>query len=661
MSWDDRMAVDLGVSAASDVEKAVPDADWTRDRRVPGWVRRTAFHLGVIALFTVPSIALWWRAWAGGPASTIRCGCLDPGQQVWFIAWPAYALSHGLNPFFTDWLWPPHGVNLLANASAPLTGLVLSPITWLFGPFVATTVALTLAPGLSAWGCWLACRRIVTWQPACWIASFLFGYSPEVVQNLAQGHLSVGLLVIPPLVFVVLHEMLVRQERSPTWCGITLGVLVSLQFLISAEVLTITVLVAASGIVITALLFRHQVATALPFALRAIAIAAFTSAVLLAVPVWEMLRGPEHIKGAIWSGLQGLFVARAYSLLNPGPYRDILWPGTLGGPTGEFLGFGMIGLFILSLAVARRKRGAWALAGVAVVATVLSWGSLLWLSPHHYIITRWLPWGHFLNLPVFENISPKNFATIADLGVVLVIAVGLDTLRWSSLGKRLHTAGRSVAMVAVVAVATLPIWLTYAAPFTVQTVKLPPWYTTAARHVPEGSVVTSVPFPASDALMSAPMVWQSADGMRFRLAGGYVKVPAADGKQGVIGLGPPDSATRILEQLTYDYSEVRPTAAGLAGLRAGLRAWGTSYIVVVDTGDAVGAAAVLTAATGQLPELSHRAWVWDLDSHPLGIAYDAQAANGAFATCTHNDADLGDVVASKPLPQYLNRCIVSPT
>ena len=153
-----------------------------------------------------------------------------------------------------------------------------------------------------------------------------------------------------------------------------------------------------------------------------------------------------------------------YSLLNPGAYRDLLWPGTLGGPTGEFLGFGMIGLFIVSLAVSWRKRGVWTLAGVAVVATMLSWGSIIWLSPDHYIITTWLPWGHFLNLPVFENITPKNFATVADLAVVMVIAIGLDTVRWSSLGERLRTAARSVAVVAIVVVATLPIWLTYAAP-----------------------------------------------------------------------------------------------------------------------------------------------------------------------------------------------------
>ena len=81
--------------------------------------------------------------------------------------------------------------------------------------------------------------------------------------------------------------------------------------------------------------------------------------------------------------------------------------------------------------------------------------------------------------------------------------------------------------------------------------------------------------------------------------------------------------------------------------------------MVVDSGNAVGAAAILTAATGQLPELSHQAWVWDLSTHPLGTAYDAHAADRAFANCTDNDVDLGNVVAPEPLPQGVNRCIVS--
>ncbi len=33
----------------------------------------------------------------------------DPPQAMWFFNWWRFSLSHGLNPFFTDWVWAPLG------------------------------------------------------------------------------------------------------------------------------------------------------------------------------------------------------------------------------------------------------------------------------------------------------------------------------------------------------------------------------------------------------------------------------------------------------------------------------------------------------------------------------------------------------------------------
>ena len=82
-------------------------------------MRPVAVQLGVIAAFTVPAVVLWWHAWSGGLSTTVRCNCLDPGQEVWFIAWPAYALSHGLNVFSTTWLWPEKTMRWLVTDSHP--------------------------------------------------------------------------------------------------------------------------------------------------------------------------------------------------------------------------------------------------------------------------------------------------------------------------------------------------------------------------------------------------------------------------------------------------------------------------------------------------------------------------------------------------------------
>src|SRR5580704_17310920 len=173
-------------------------------------------HATWIALFALPGIVLWWHVWTGHPSSTLTCACGDPAQEVWFMAWPAWALAHSGNLFFSGLVTTPFGANLLSNTSGTLVGVVLSPVTWLWGPIVSTNVALTLAPGLSAWGCWIALRRFVTWKPGAVPAALVYGYSAAVVTSLIFGHVSVTVLAIPPLLFASLHDILVRQRHTPT-------------------------------------------------------------------------------------------------------------------------------------------------------------------------------------------------------------------------------------------------------------------------------------------------------------------------------------------------------------------------------------------------------------------------------------------------------------
>lgn len=647
------------------------DARQLRPTR-PGWagLRTVVRSLAVIAAFTAPAVVLWWHAWAGGPASTIRCACLDPGQQVWFVAWPAFALVHGLNPFTTTWLWPPLGANLLANASSPLVGLVLAPVTWLFGPFVSTNVALTLAPGLSAWGGWWACRRFTRWPAAAWIGGFVYGYSPFVVDGVAQGHLSISLLVLPPVMLVVLHEMLVRQQRSARWCGVVLGIAVTAQFLISPEVLAITGVLASVGVVAAVAANPRQVAARAGRVGRAFAWAAGTAAVLLAAPVWSMQEGPQSIKGPIWRGAQAIFGARPYQLWNPGSFQTLLegFPHTPQGPALAFVGSGVLVGCVVSLAVGWRRRAVWVFAVTAAAATVCSWGAMFWPDATSGSFSSWLPWGHVTNLPLLDNVLPVRFPSVGDLAFALVLAVGLDAAsRWRLWRRVPAVVGPAVAVCAAAA-CVVPAWATYDAPLAVQRVVLPPWYASVGRVVHPGSVVVSYPFPASSSLESSPMVWQAADDMRFRLAGGYVKVPGPGG--GVLVSGRPTSATSLLEALTDTSAATSPppppSPAQLGQLRDALRFWGAAYLVVADTGPVpVEAAAVLTAATGVLPDVSHRAWVWDVSRTPLRVSYDLSAASRAVASCGGFSSPggparrFGPVAAHRPLPQSLNRCVVA--
>lgn len=593
----------------------------------------------------VPAVVLWWHAWDGHLTTTLSCPCGDAGQEVWFVAWPAYAVAHGLDPLLSHWLYPPGGVNLLANTGAPLVGVVLAPVTWLWGPVAATTVALTLSPALSAWGCWVAVRHVVAWRPAAWVAGLLFGYSPFVVTNLTNGHVSVTLLVVPPLLLLAAYEVLVARRGDPLRWGVAAGVLAAVQFLISAEILALTAVAGAAGLVLLVVMAPRLFAGSLRRGAWAAGTAVVVGGVLLAYPAWYLVAGPRHITGPPWTGLAVLIQgAQPYTLWDPGAYRA--GGNTLSrlsgyegaaGPPPAYLGWGVLALAAASLAVAWRRRVAWWAGATAAVVFVLSLGTLLWTSPGH-LSQLWLPWKVLGKLPLLADAVPLRLAALTALFVSVLVAVGLDTARRQvarSAGARRGLAATGAAVVVMASlVALATVWWTYQVPFTTRSVSLPAWFATDATRLPPGSVVLTLPFPFPSAGTSAPMVWQAEDDMRFKLAGGYAKAPGPGGRP--LSNHPDRPPYGTLARLSVSFLGRPPTgtAAQVAGLRSALRRWGVDDVVVTDrVPDPAQAATVLTGVVGRAPLRSRGAWVWDLRRAPVARGRVA-AASAAVRTCT---------------------------
>jgi len=61
----------------------------------------------------------------------------DAQQMMWFLGWQPFAIIHGHNPIFTNYIDYPGGVNLMWNTSALLPAVVLGPITQLAGSVLA--------------------------------------------------------------------------------------------------------------------------------------------------------------------------------------------------------------------------------------------------------------------------------------------------------------------------------------------------------------------------------------------------------------------------------------------------------------------------------------------------------------------------------------------
>ncbi len=384
MTTTDRTTAPLG----SD-EPASPagGSDSRIEAEAPGGRTHPWRPVGAAAgLYLLAAVILWWNVWSTHPTSTTTCGCGDTSLFTWFLEWPAYAIAHGLNPFYSTALFHPTGVNLLANTAEVGIGVVLAPITWLFGPIATLNVALTLAPALSAMAMFVLLRRWVSWMPAAFVGGLLYGFSPFVLISLTDSHLMLGMAPIPPLMVVCLDEMLVRQRRRPWVSGIALGLLVTAQFFIGTEVLVLVAIAAAIGVglmVLYGLLHLETLRARARHAAVALASAGATAAVLLAYPVGFALDGPARLSGNIWG--VGSYTSYGGTNLHdyflPAPPDPATTSIThrLGGyqaPTlnGQYFGIGMAIVLVIGVILWRRDRRLWLFGAVTVLSVPLSFG-----------------------------------------------------------------------------------------------------------------------------------------------------------------------------------------------------------------------------------------------------------------------------------------------
>jgi dolichyl-phosphate beta-glucosyltransferase len=569
--------------------------------------------------YLVLSFLLWGHVWTSHPTSTTTCGCGDSSLFTWFLAWPAYAISHGINPLYSTALFHPTGINLLSNTAEVGIGVVLAPITWLFGPVATLNVALLLSPFLSALAMFVLVRRWVSWAPAAFVAGLLYGFSPFILIALTDAHLMLGMAPIPPLMVACLDEVLVRQRRTPLVGGVVLGLLVAVQFFIGTEVLTITLIVVGIGILLLfcyGLWHRELLRRRARHAVIGLAVAGGATAVLLAYPAWFALAGPAHLSGPIWGPLSlnsyGGTNLEDYLLPSPPSPGFVELAHRFGGyqaPTlsGQYFGIALLAVLVIGVIVWWRDRRLWLFGILAAISVPLSSG----LQFH-----GWSLWRLFVRLPEMDNIIPSRFLIVTYLAVAVMLGIIVDHVhggvdRWEAARDRRWMG--AVVAVAVAAVALVPIVSYYSdgVPLTTQPVVLPTWFETVAPHLVGKQVILALPAPFS--LFQSPMTWQAVDGMSYAMVGG-------GGPDSLIGRAGKEMAGQTAIGNLSISAVVQPiTPEEITAVRQALDGWGVTTVVVPDPTPLPGyerlhlvrtAAMVMTAATGRQPIRQADAWVW---------------------------------------------------
>lgn len=615
---------------------------------------RVAVFALAFAAYLALAIVLWWGAWSTHPTGVTSCACGDASLTLWFLEWPAYAIAHGHNPFYSTALFHPSGINLLSNTSVLAVGIVLAPVTWLFGPIATMNVASTLAPTMSALAMfWLLCRW-VRWKPAAFLGGLVFGFSPFVFVNLAGGHLMTGVLVLLPLIVGCLDELFLRQRRRPAVVGGVLGLLVALEFFVSTEVL---VIMGICAVVATIFLVAYAISTDraalaqwMPHIARGLVVAGLVALVLLAYPLWFALDGPAHLGGLIWPTIQpgtkgGINLDNLWQIHPQTALRNLM--KVVGGyegpalPPAEYLGLGILIVGAAGLVCWWRDAKLWFFGLLACIAIALS----LDLKSSY-----WVPWRVLVHIPLVRNIIPGRFMIVTTMCIAAILAVVVDHAHTAlddlsrrilerrpeamSSGRMARIAATTTALV-IAAVGVVPMASAVATntPLTTEKVELPRWFSVEAPRLPSHQVVLAYPAPFT--LVQSAMAWQAVDSLHFAMVGG-------GGPGGLPSrAGPEERGLEVISAASVSLlGAPGPTDSNIMAVRQALEGWGVTVVVVPDpvklprydqgTNPAL-AIGLFTLAIGQPPQFADDAWVWSGVQTP---AERRSISARAFSQCT---------------------------
>ncbi|MFI7597601.1 DUF2079 domain-containing protein [Actinoplanes sp. NPDC049681] len=516
---------------------AEPQDSAGRASRRHGWLRHT-----LVALLCL-GMGYWVTSglWADPFGRTVAYNEGDHAFFEWLLGYGVHVLRTGADPFYTDLLNAPHGVNLAANTSITVLAVLFAPLTYLAGPQVSYVVILTINLAGSAFAWYLLFHRYAVQHRAAAVLGGLFcGFAPGWISH-ANGHLNwTAGWVAPAILWWVLR---LRTSRRWLLNGTVLGALLAIGFSVAAELLFFTAL-AITVFVVTWSAGRGtwpmaRRAAATTFA--ALGVCAAVAGTLLAYPLYMHFAGPGSFKGTGFIQRNYVEDAAAYLFY---PYRSVgallgLSRGDLAANQSE--GASFFGLPLLVLVVVgtvllwwradpARKALMRALTVVGLLFTLLSLGPRFnWFTKEYDVPLLYAPLTH---VPLFDSALAGRLALV----VAGVIGTTVALLADRALTRPAPTR-RRLLWGAAFALALVPLIPTPV--LTVERAPEPRFIAdgTWKQYVRNGGVITALPTASA----SAPdgQRWQAytlaRSGKQFRLPEGYFLGPGGKNGKGRIG------------------------------------------------------------------------------------------------------------------------------
>jgi hypothetical protein len=563
----------------------------------------------VYYLLAAVAVTLW--LWRDPATRTVAGNPNDADQMAWFFRYDATTIAHGHLPaLVTTAMNAPQGVNAMWNTFMLLPGVLLAPVTLLFGPQSALTLFMTAGFAGSATAMFAVLRRWGVSGPAAALGGAVYGFSPAVLHS-AIGHYDLMFAVLPPLI-VDAGLRLAAGRIDAVRGGLWLGLLVVAQLFITEELLLGT---AVAGVVLAAVLAASRPRAVAAQARRlaaGLAVAAGVIAVIAGYPLWVQFFGPLREHGSPFTpdffknDLSTFVVPSSYQLFHTSATaaQALRYQGQLPEYLG-YLGWPLIIALVLATVTGWRRPPVRAAAVACAVLEISSLGGTLLFGGHEHPAVK-LPWYWLQGLPLLNAALPDRFSILADGAAAALLTFAADAavpafaafasrrLPGLAAGWRPAAVVLSGAVLAVLPIVPKPLPPADATP-------VPPGWSAAfaALRLPASASVLVVPVPLST--FTEPLRWQADTGQPGSLVGGYFMGPAWNGRAYTDGDGPPPVSRYLNFLWTYSQAGLPKALAGTIPLkgppgspvnvnisyvtpaktRAQLRAWRVSAVVAV--------------------------------------------------------------------------------
>jgi hypothetical protein len=479
--------------------------------RRDGPVRQRLIDCVALLLYLMLSLA-----WFGtiGDYRRIFLGIgTDPSAYIWFLNWWPWAISHGINPFISHYVWYPNGFNLTWAGSMPAGALLMAPVTWLAGAAVSFNVLTLAVPALSAWTGFLLARYLTPDTFSAFVGGYLFGFSTYTVAKML-GHLNLDLtFILPLLVLLVIQRVKSDISRRRFVAALSIALLVQLG--LSTEIFATSCVCGA----VTWVIFLAFAAPGVRRALWGVAIEIFLGvgimAVLAAPFLFFVITGTTGVPAQINSpeaypaDLLNYFIPTEATRFGSTLFKEAShrFPGNIAEQV-SYLGLPLILILVLQFRDLSHNRYLRPILVSLLAMVILSLGTSLYVAGVNTHL--WLPWRLALPLPFIHQALPSRFSLYVALVSALVAALWLTAAR-----PGLDRSGRFVlAVFACLCLLPNPAMIRW------QPLPLEPFFEpqNVTASLGQGTNVIILPFGSN----GPSMIWQWQSGMSFKQSGGYV-------------------------------------------------------------------------------------------------------------------------------------------